>query len=210
MTLVRYDAACRALAEAKAVDEVQKIRNVSEAMRAYARQAKNRQLEIDAAEIRMRAERRIGELMQAQRDAGLLNRGGRPSEKPHPIGNAVSKPATLAEAGIDDKLADRARKFAAVPADEFEAEIGEWRDRVQAEGARVTTRLLERGERELADDEEVAATPREYEEAFLLRADAAREMAEMGYRGPVTKDVVQLARAAATAWATLAHTLEGR
>jgi len=68
-SLQRYDAACRALAEAKSVDEVKDIRNQAEAMRAYAKQAKNKQLEIDASEVRFRAERRIGELMAAQREA---------------------------------------------------------------------------------------------------------------------------------------------
>ena len=38
------------------------IRDKAEAMRAYAKQAKNKELEIDAAEIRMRAERKVGEL----------------------------------------------------------------------------------------------------------------------------------------------------
>ena len=75
LALVRYDAACHALAEAKAVDEVLKIRNVAEAMRASARQAKNRELEIDAAEIRIRAERRIGQLMKAQRESVGLAKG---------------------------------------------------------------------------------------------------------------------------------------
>ena len=37
-----------------------------------------------------------------------------------------------------------------MPADEFEAEVGEWRDRVQAEGARVSARLEKAGQRELA------------------------------------------------------------
>ena len=147
MQLVRYDAACRALAEAKAVDEAKKIRDVSEAMRAYARQAKNKQLEIDAAEIRIRAERRVGELMQAQRETvglaeGQLRRGSE-------LDPRDDKPS-LAEAGIDKHLADRARKYAAVPKEKFDGMVSEWRDRVTQEQERVTTNLLREGERELS------------------------------------------------------------
>jgi hypothetical protein len=42
---------------------VREISAQADAVRAYAKQAKNKQLEIDAAEIRIRAERRLGELM---------------------------------------------------------------------------------------------------------------------------------------------------
>ena len=144
--LARYEAACRAVADAKSVDEVKDVRDKAEAMRAYARQAKNRQLEIDASEIRIRAERRIGELMAMQRETVGLAPAGRP--KATEIGfdeNPISKPITLAEAGIDKNLADRARKYAAVPKQEFEAILDERRANLQAENERVNTTLLDKG-----------------------------------------------------------------
>lgn len=157
-SLVRYDAACRALAEAKSVDEVKDLRDKSEAMRAYAKQAKNRQLEVDAAEIRIRAERRLGEMIAGQKATVGLATGAAG------IGQAASavpskyrtQPPTLAEAGIDKKLSARAQKMAAVPADEFESMVGEWRERVEAENERVTTNLLKAGEKRLSRDEREA------------------------------------------------------
>ncbi len=160
--LIRYDAACTALSEAKAVDEAKEIRDVAEAMRAYAHQAKNKQLEIDAAEIRIRAERRIGELMKAQKDAGQMATGtqGQLNGKDASGGfvvNPPEKPITLAEAGIDKNLANRARKLAAVPEEEFQQEMEEWRDRVSGENERVTTRLETRGDEELQKEDKEEA-----------------------------------------------------
>lgn len=68
-------------------------------------------------EIRFRAERRLGELMAAQRQAGELKRGN-PEGFSAANGldkNPLVKPITLSEAGIDKNLADRARKYAAIP-----------------------------------------------------------------------------------------------
>lgn len=137
--LVRYDAACRALAAAKSIDEVKEIHNQSEAMRAYAKQAKNKQLEIDAIDIRNRAERRIGELMAVQREAGMLPEG-RPKNGLEE--NPFSKPITLAEVGIDKNLADRARKYAAIPEQQFEQILAERRERIEQENERTTVDLL--------------------------------------------------------------------
>jgi hypothetical protein len=58
---------------------VKKIRDSAEMLRVYAKQASNRQLEADAAEIRMRAERRLGELIKAQKETVGLNRGAKGS-----------------------------------------------------------------------------------------------------------------------------------
>lgn len=138
--LVRYDAACRALAAAKSIDEVKEIHNQSEAMRAYAKQAKNKQLEIDAIDIRNRAERRIGELMAAQRESVGTAQGRRSDLGPS--ATQVDVPITLAEVGIDKHLADRARKYAAIPEQQFEEILAERRQRIEQENERTTVDLL--------------------------------------------------------------------
>ena len=88
--LVHYDLACRALAEAVTVDEVLTIRNAHDALRAWAKQAKNRELEINAASIRIRAERRVGEVIGAQRESVGLSKG-----KPGPGRGKAGTPVDL-------------------------------------------------------------------------------------------------------------------
>jgi hypothetical protein len=133
-----YNAAKAALAKAVKVDEVTKIHGKAAAMKAAAKVAKDKDLEADAAEIRMRAERQLGVLMAAQKESVGANKGGRPSKKKTGIPETPvsasektgipetpvsEKPGTLAEAGIDKNLAKKARTESAKSEQEFERDV---------------------------------------------------------------------------------------
>src|SRR5262245_9154556 len=61
--MVRYDAMVHAIAECHRLDEVKDLHDKALALQLYAKQAKNVEAERKACEIRLRAERRAGELM---------------------------------------------------------------------------------------------------------------------------------------------------
>ena len=149
MSMVRYETAIRALAECKAVDEVKSWSYKAAALQAYGRMAKDKTLEVDAAEIRIRAERRLGEMIAAQKETVGLNTGAQGVGKSALVDDEGTRKPTLADAGISYDLSSRAQKLAAVPEEEFEKEVGDWRERVQEEGKRVTARLEQAGEREI-------------------------------------------------------------
>ena len=128
--LIQYDIACQALAKARSVDEVKDIRDKSDAMRHYARQAKNKDLEIDAAEIRIRAERRLGAMLLEQKETVGMAKGGTPYRSTCSATEQVENPPTLTDVGIDRKLSMRAQKVASIPEATFEGMMGEWRERV--------------------------------------------------------------------------------
>jgi hypothetical protein len=128
--LIRYDAACRAIAEAVAVDEVKDIRDRAVALALYARQAKDKTLEGDAIAIRLRATRRIDQLRQAQKETVGLNQGavrGKTGVKATPV---LDTRPTLASQGIDKNLAKQARALGALSDEQFEKRVSHARDAV--------------------------------------------------------------------------------
>lgn len=119
--LVRYEAARTALAEAHRVDEVKDIRDKAEAMAAYARQARDQELIQFATEIKVRAERKCGELLsQVERE-----KGGRPGNSST---SETSYQRTLRENCLDHNAAHRWQQLASMSEDHFEAAVATAKD----------------------------------------------------------------------------------
>lgn len=92
------------LDQAQTTDEVIEIHKQASVLAAAARAAKDREYEEKAATVKLQSERRLGQLMAAQRDAGMMKVG-----RPWPKSNGVSN-TPLPEVGIDKNLAKAARK----------------------------------------------------------------------------------------------------
>lgn len=102
--LIKYEAARLALAECKTFDEAKSWADKAAAMQAYGRMAKDKTMEIDAAEIRLRAERRLGEMLIEQKESGGFAKAGRKSV----VTNDQLETPTLADAGISKDLSSPA------------------------------------------------------------------------------------------------------
>jgi hypothetical protein len=99
------------------VDQVKDIRDKAEAMAAYARQAKDTELIQYATEIKVRAERRCGELLShmEKRDGGdAMKARSNPS---------TEVPPTLADIGLTRDQSSRYQQLAAMPDDHFETAV---------------------------------------------------------------------------------------
>lgn len=122
--LVRYDTMCRAIAEAYEVDEVKSIRDKAMALEFYAKQSKNVEAERQACEIRLRAERKAGELLRDLQKAvgtrGQLN--GRNSSGAA-TREAPEATAKLKDLGISHKQSSNWQNLAKVPQEIFDDEL---------------------------------------------------------------------------------------
>lgn len=127
--LAAYDRARIALAEATRVDQVMAVRDELEHVKLHARQIQDRALLADAMVFQMRAERRLGFLLAAAKDAGQIARG------PKPKGDDAADVVTLKEIGVDKKLSSKAQKAAALDDHAFEQLEEATRDKIRSGGA---------------------------------------------------------------------------
>lgn len=125
--LVKYEEARRALAEAHSIDEVLQIRDRAEAARAAARIAGDMEMSNWAAEIRIRAERRLGEALDALASEGRIAKGRRKLDHDDRI--------FLPDLGLKPGEAQRARRLLAVPDTDFERYLAD----TKAEGRELTS-----------------------------------------------------------------------
>ena len=103
MQLAKWDKARQAIAECKTIDEAKGIRDKAAALLAYARQARETLfVQNDIAEIKIRAERRVGEFSKELPKNENFNRGNQYKEvaTPHDGGQPQTKTSILKEAGV--------------------------------------------------------------------------------------------------------------
>lgn len=180
--LALFDVAREALAEAVKIDEVKSVRDRAQQAKLYARQAKDKTLLANASALQLRAERRLGELIIAAKEAGEISRGGRPRDDDSDGDGfqetsaetvEVLRPATLKEIGVDHKLSSTAQRWAKLGDEEFEQKLDAVRDKIIS-GAAVAVNPL----RDLTTEEKKAR--RAEREAELGARQVALPAAKFG------------------------------
>jgi hypothetical protein len=133
-SLAQYDRVCAAIAEATQVDDLVPLLDELELAKLKAKQIKDHKLLADATEFELRAERRLGEIIEAAKEAGLFRQGRQAKKKSSK--DFLERP-TLADAGIDSKLSQRAQSRADMAPELFEDMISTTRERIAASGAKT-------------------------------------------------------------------------
>lgn len=151
--LIRYEAARAALAEAHRVDEVKDIRDRAEAMAAYARQAKDTKLIEYATEIKVRAERKVGQMLRdTQKNPGAKgNPGGRGARV---VRSHDGTAQTLNEMGLTKNESSRYQALASMSEEQFDAAV----ETAKAAAGEVTTAYLVREAKKASGKEKKPAS----------------------------------------------------
>lgn len=120
--LVRYEQARTALAAVHSYDEVKDIMDQAERAAVYARQANDSDLIKYATEIRVRAQRRAGEMLaQTEKATGAMGVGSNQYEVRSLASTAP--PATLADMGITKDQSSNWQALASMSEEHFEATV---------------------------------------------------------------------------------------
>lgn len=117
-----WDGMKNAIEKCSRVDEIKDLADKAVAVQAYYRQSQDVDNEIQASRIRVRAERRMGELLEA-----MQKRGDREGHGGDRKSNERDARLKISDLGIPPDRATRAQQLARVPEKQFEAALGESR-----------------------------------------------------------------------------------
>jgi hypothetical protein len=166
--LVKYEAARAALAAAHRIDEVKDIRDRAQALAAYARQARDTEMIEWATEIKVRAERRCGQMLketaargERATKKGNVNQYSRVSHDGRP---------SLSDLGLNFNQSSRYQKLAEIPEEQFEKML----DFSKANSGQVTTAAMLRLGEKLTELEETRREVSEFERAARWRVLRSR------------------------------------
>lgn len=121
----------RLLTEAQSIDEVKLIRDRAQALRAFMKQqGESLEAQNAATEIRIRAERRAGELVRAMIEAGELR--GRGGDRKSKSNDSILK---LSDLGLSSDESMQWQRIASIPDKVFENHISDTKE----SGAELTT-----------------------------------------------------------------------
>ncbi|MDR5801176.1 hypothetical protein [Caballeronia sp. LZ001] len=169
MQLVRYEQARNALAECQRIDEVKDIRDKAEAMAAYARQAKDQDLIQMATEIKVRAERKAGEMLRQSADSGERAANGDNRHTTKTSNDTTSKP-TLTDLGITRDQSSRWQSLASMSDTHFETAV----ETAKQSAGEVTTAFMLRE----AKKHKPAGRPQTGPKADAIRAELKKLQSE--------------------------------
>lgn len=171
--LIRYEAARNALAVAASYDEVRDIMDTAERAAVYARQAQDSDLIKAATEIRVRAQRRAGEMLAVTDKS----EGGRPA-KTSTRQEPVSAP-TLADMGITKKQSATWQALASMTPEHFDATVEAAKDAA----GEVTTAFMVREAKRADKPRTNAKKSRPAKKQTAATKARARELQESQDRG---------------------------
>lgn len=126
-TLIKFNEAYHALMVAKSIDEVKEVRDKMEALRLYLKQqGESLEMQNACAEIKLRAERRAGEILKEMPKNEGGGNGSNQYER-RATGNKMLPVAddtpTLSDIGLTKTQSSRFQSIASIPSEIFEARI---------------------------------------------------------------------------------------
>lgn len=130
-TLTVFNEAYRALMAARNIDEVKQVRDKAEALRLYLKQqGESLEMQNACAEIKIRAERRAGEILKEMpKNEGTRGQlAGRDSSGPSIMEGPEDDTPTLSDLGISYAQSSRFQSIANIPEEVFEQKITEIKD----------------------------------------------------------------------------------